>query len=265
MVEEFLRSKKIEGKSEATINTYRNALARWGDIVDKYYFPGVKDLIKDRIEEMQLKYAAASVSIFYTTLREYFNFLINEEKISVNPCQMKIKNNCKKKIPKFLTNKEVEKLLTHTNPKYVAICAFLLYTGLRVSEAVSLNVENLQGDQVKFTGKGGKEAILPLSDKVKPYLKELINGRNEGPLFFSCKGNRMERRVIGDIVNEVGLCTIHKRVSPHALRHTFATMLMSNKVPLRVIQDCMRHSNISTTTIYTHLDFSDLQQAFNSI
>ncbi|MCL5673081.1 MAG: tyrosine-type recombinase/integrase [Deltaproteobacteria bacterium] len=221
------------------------------------------------------------------SIKSYFNFLEKRHIISQNPIFLLELPKIEKKLPFFLTVNEAEFLLNNyyflssqkKGKKYEfeilrndLILEFLYGSGLRVSEIISVKYKDLELKEgyVKVIGKGSKERIIPLTfqtiDKIKKWkdyiAKANLNLKNEF-LIINKKGNHLTRRTVHRIVHESMIITgQYKNISPHSLRHSFATHLLDNGADLRSIQDMLGHSNLSTTEKYTHVSLKKLLDVY---
>ena len=180
-----------------------------------------------------------------------------------------------KKLPKVLTVSEIEKIL-HNDLSIIelSIVELLYSAGIRVSELVNLKLKNLDLKQqiIKVFGKGSKERIVPINKKciniLKKYLKkrELIALKfdSEDFLFLNEKGKKITRQYVYNIIKKQGT-KIHKSISPHTLRHSYATHLLENGADLRVVQELLGHSSIVTTQLYTHISKKTLREVYFNI
>lgn len=214
-------------------------------------------------------------------LSQYFDFLIIEKKISINPVEFVSKPHKWHKLPDFLDFHEVEALISDkdisTPIKYrnSLMMETLYATGMRVSELISVKVKDIDFKRgiIKVTGKGSKQRIVPLYEsilnKIENWLivrhESFVKERDNGYLFLNKNGLPLSRQHIWNIVKEK--CEengIKKNVSPHTLRHSFATHLLSGGADLRTLQIFLGHSNISTTEIYTHVTDDDKRKTIMS-
>lgn len=271
MIEKYIDYLKYEKKlSENTINSYKNDLDCFKDFFKK-------DLTKINLDDMH-KYLdhlnkenkkATTVAHNITVINSFYSFLINENIIATNPCTNIISPKLAKKLPNYLTEEEVDKLLniplkTAYDYRNKAMLELLYATGIRVSELINLKFVNLelQDDFIRVMGKGSKERIIPMSNISKKYLieyieiyrKTLLKNKDSEYLFINNQGNVISRVGFFKIIKKLCLeNNISKNVSPHILRHSFATHLLAHGADLRVIQELLGHSDISTTQIYAHL------------
>lgn len=227
------------------------------------------------------------------SLRSLFRYLVTAEVLDKDPMQAyedaSLRTRAKKKVPVFLTVDEVQRLLQavqtyHSRKKTtswiksrdLSILLLLLNTGMRVSELVNLNKNSIQqaGESLRIVimGKGGKERMLKLNAVVvralEQYLQERPNSTDEA-LFLNKNSTRLSRKGISELitkyVREAKLPPKGANISPHKLRHTLATMLLSNGENLRVVQEILGHSSIQTTQIYTHVINTEKDDALDKL
>ncbi len=223
--------------------------------------------------------SARSISRKITTLKSFFKYLIIDKIIDKNPAIILESPKIGVHLPEYLTLNEIEKLLNtcHTENKYEmrdkAIIELMYSTGLRVSEISNLLINNINFTEksIKIKGKGNKERIMPVGDiaislvnsyliEIRPILKKKNKLNNN--LFLNWKGGRLSRISIWKITKNHALkAGINKNISPHTLRHSFATHLLNNGADLRSVQELLGHSDISTTQIYTHLNYKKLKNS----
>jgi len=204
-------------------------------------------------------------------LKFFFNFLLSEKEISVNPLENIETPKTARILPNVLTINEIDEVLSKTDVKTKlglrdrAILETMYATGLRVSELINLEISNVFFDDgfVRVIGKGSKERIVPIGRSALKYITKYINdsrqylrsNRSENFLFLNFRGGKLSRMAIWDIVKKYcKLAHIDKEIHPHTLRHSFATHLPEGGADIRIIQEMLGHSDISTTQIYTHID-----------
>jgi integrase/recombinase XerD len=219
------------------------------------------------------------VSRSLASIKSLYNFLLSQERIEENPAAEIQSVKAEKKLPQILTGKEVELLLEQ--PKCTdmkgyrdkAMLELLYATGIRVSELISLNVSDvsLDGGFIKCTNKD-KERIIPLypaaikalSDYMKDIRPNMIASYDETALFVNLSGERMSRQGFWKIIKHYQeTAQIDKDITPHTLRHSFATHLLENGADLRSIQEMLGHSDISSTQIYAQLVKQNLKYVYN--
>mgnify|MGYP006301482709 CR=1 FL=1 len=213
-------------------------------------------------------------------LRSFYKFLMKRGRVQANPAQSVRTPKLEKRLPKYLTVQEVERLLgtpdasTFMGARDRAILELLYSAGLRTFELVGLNVDDidLERQTLRTRGKGKKERVNPVGRYAVQAIEGYLQMRREHPdctrfevepLFLNFRGRRLTtrsiRRLLGSYVRTAGLPA---NVSPHTLRHSFATHLLQRGADLRVVQELLGHENISTTQIYTHVTASEMQQAY---
>ncbi len=225
------------------------------------------------------EYTRKTISRKLSSLRTFFRFLARENYIKTNPFQMVSTPKIEKKLPHFMYSEEMEELLRLpdlTSPlglRDKAIIETLYASGMRVSELMFLDVESIDlvnGNALVF-GKGAKERYVPLGSYAIKALTEylniarlqILNGQREKALFLNRYGKRLSDRSVRRMLDKyVQFLSTVKKVSPHTLRHTFATHLLNSGADLRVVQELLGHVNISTTQIYTHVTKERLQSVY---
>lgn len=211
-----------------------------------------------------------------SALRQFFRFLQREERLPANPVELLDSPRLPLKLPKVLSEPEVEALLGAVDPstpqglRDAALLEVLYATGLRVSELVGLTMKqvDLRRGVVRPLGKGHKERLVPMVptavDKLKQYLNEgrprLLKGKESPFVFVSRRGGPLTRQWFGKILQRYAQLAGLGRLSPHTLRHSFATHLLARGANLRVLQLLLGHADLATTQIYTHLDADRLQK-----
>ena len=269
-ISDFLSYLEVEANySKNTINSYENDLNK----LEEYYKN--KDLLKITSKDIE-KYiqtlsdlAPTTVSHNISSLKTFYSYFLKQGRISNNPTDGIRSPKLGIHLPTYLTIDEVNKLLDIEvtdafSSRNKAILELMYATGLRISEVISLEFKNIDYDEciIRVMGKGSKERIVPVNDYAIKYLKEYIDNyrpelvKNEinNYIFLNNHGRMLTRQGIFKMIkNYAALKNIKKTIGPHTLRHTFATHLLENGADLRVIQELLGHSDISTTQIYTHL------------
>lgn len=232
----------------------------------------------DFLAWMQTKgYASASLYRTMVAIKVFFRFLVREEILSNNVTQHIESQKLWQVIPEVLTNDEVERLLAQPDPttyhgaRNKAILEVLYATGLRVSELCGLDLYSVDDEFVRTLGKGSKERLVPIGtyaiaavDHYLTHHRSQFESEKEPALFVTNRGKRIDRKAVWKMIKEYGKkAGIIKNISPHTMRHSFATHLLDHGADLRVIQEMMGHANISSTDRYTHVSRSRLQEAFN--
>ena len=217
-----------------------------------------------------------------SSVRAFFKYLLHNDKIETNPSELLETPKLQRKIPEVLTVDEIDDLINAIDlslpegQRNRAIIETLYSCGLRVSELTTMKLSNLFFEQgfVKIVGKGDKQRLVPISDKAK---REIIlyieNYRNfldikpdfEDIVFLNRRGRSLTRNMIFLIIKDLAQkAEIDKKISPHTLRHSFATHLVEGGADLRAVQQMLGHSSITTTEIYTHIDRSYLRDTIIS-
>jgi integrase/recombinase XerC len=218
----------------------------------------------------------SSIGRKLAALRAFYKYLLREGRVRKNPAELVATPKREKKVPYHLTIDEVTALVEAPREgeflplRDRAILETLYSCGIRVSELTGLDVggADLEGGLVKVLGKGGKERIVPLGSKARSALTEYLAARSNpatsAPLFINSRGGRLTRRSVARIVDKyiLRLATM-KKVSPHTLRHTFATHMLEGGADLRAIQELLGHSSLSTTQKYTHVSIDRLMEVYD--
>lgn len=223
-------------------------------------------------------YSKATTARKLATLRSFYKYLVRTGRIETSPVSVIRTPRLDKRLPKFLDVEQVDALLKTPNPQTLlgardrAILETLYSAGLRIGELVSLNLEDLDEfhGALRVRGKGKKERLAPLGDKalaaIRAYLKMRFAklGRvGQGALFVNRRGERITdrsiRRKLDKYIQQAG---ISAHVSPHTLRHSFATHMLNAGADLRSVQEMLGHENLSTTQIYTHLTTRRLKEVY---
>lgn len=276
-VDSFLDAESAEkGAALTTILSYKSDLQQF------FSFSGAiapQDLTEERIEKFlqHLRtsgYAPKSMARKLSTLKDFCRFLYSEKVISTNPAAYILTPKQEKPLPKFLSVEEIEQLIDTAFAKKdyrywrIGVMIELMYaTGLRVSELVGLpeNSINYGKKLVTLVGKGNKERIVPIADRVITALQEYLPLRKEFikknssstwlfPSLTAVSGHLTRDAFYKDLKKLAADCGIYpSRISPHVLRHSFATHLLNNNADLRSVQKMLGHENITTTEIYTHI------------
>lgn len=278
---EYLDYIKFERKlSNETVKNYEYDLNKFISYLKENHINSFNKVTVDNIENY-LKYISSlnsrSISRNITSINNLFIFLLKEKRVKKNPCEFIDRPKIKKSLPDTLSVEEVSNLLdiplkTKYDYRNKAMLELMYGSGLRVSELISLTMRNidLENDIVRCLGKGSKERIVPINDYSMYYLKLyidkrnlfLINGFNDY-LFLNNHGKQMTRqgffKNLKKILLEKG---IKKNVTPHTLRHSFATHMLSGGADLRSIQILLGHSDISTTKIYTHISKEKIKRDY---
>lgn len=278
----FLQHLILERRlAENTIDSYRSDLSFLFDYLRQQNIDTISTITSSQIQAFfgdchRRGIGARSNSRRLAALRAFFSFALERRLISANPLAHMNAPKVGKTLPKALSLEEVDKILSlpeKTSPLILRNHAmlYLLYaTGIRVSELVNLPVNacNLNSCNVRILGKGGKERMVPFSEpareKIEDYLQRarplILKARPCSLLFVSNRGKGISRSRFWQIISQWSAqAGVAKKVSPHMLRHSFATHLLAGGADLRAVQMMLGHSDISTTQIYTHVDATRLK------
>lgn len=236
-------------------------------------------ILRRYLADMRAKnFSKRTVARKLASLRSFFRFLYREGYIKTNPAAALSTPKLDKKLPVFLGIESVEKLVQAPGTDTVdglrdrAILETLYSTGMRVSELTGLNMRNVDliSGVVKVFGKGSKERLTPIGEPAIAAIKRYLDNRNEWPVkerdavFLNKSGRRLTDRSVRRIVDKhVVKCSIAEKISPHSLRHSFATHLLDRGADLRSVQELLGHANLSTTTIYTHVTAERLKAVYD--
>ncbi|HEY5641600.1 MAG TPA: site-specific tyrosine recombinase XerD [Woeseiaceae bacterium] len=275
IVDRFLDAIWMErGLSQNTLGAYRadlmtlcRELAKAGKTVDAATKSDLLDFIAQRVESgAKPRSTARQLSSF----RRFFRYIVREGLRSNDPTVDIEMPRIGRTLPKTLSEDEVDALLNAPNTdeplghRDRAMLELLYATGLRVTELINLRQSQINFNQgvLRIIGKGDRERLIPLGDESQRWLKDFMNGprmeilleRQTDYLFPTRRGNRMTRQAFWHIIKRYAdKAGVRKKMSPHSLRHAFATHLLNRGADLRVVQMLLGHSDLSTTQIYTHV------------
>ena len=285
-VEDYLRYSQVErGLSNNTITAYRQDLTSFISFLQKENLTSwpnqAVDIDAFLAEQRDQKKATSSISRLITSLRKFYQWLVRQNIQKLNP-MLEIDSPKKRRtLPVALTVNEVNNLLEQPDTKKQlglrdrALLETLYATGIRVSELINLKFTDLHEELklVKVFGKGSKERLIPISEVALSWIdsyKEKVRdplilkiGKNTDFIFLNSRGGSLTRQAVWQIIKHYcKMAGIQKNVTPHTLRHTFATHLLENGADLRVVQEILGHSDISTTQIYTNLSQKHILQVY---
>lgn len=279
-IEDYINYLKIERQlSINTIDSYKRDLEDFYKFTNKSYkFITKEDAIK-YLEYLNKKINARSINRHIVSIKNYFKFLEKNNNIKYNPFEEITGLKTPKKLPKVLSEEDVNNLLDiELNDAFSyrnkAMLELMYSSGLRVSELLNLEVNNIDFNMnlVRVFGKGSKERIVPIDDIATAYLNEyievyrntLLKNKESDILFLNSRGDKLTRqgffKILKTIAREKG---IKKELSPHTLRHSFATHLLNHGADLRSIQTMLGHENIETTQIYTHVSDNYIKENYD--
>ncbi len=278
-IDNFIRYLEVQrGASQHTIRAYGKDLEEFSSFVNKrpeeIELIDVRGFIARQIKDGLNK---ATAGRRLASVRSFLRFLQREGYVKFNPAKLVSTPKTQRLLPKFLTVDDVFSLVekpgnigfTHARDR--AILELLYSSGLRVGEIAGLNAEDVNTKEglVKVRGKGKKERILPVGSKaidaMKSYLVEkILLKKKERAMFLNRRGTKLSERGIRRIVVKYAkMAGISGQIGPHTLRHTFASHLLQSGADLRVIQELLGHSSLSTTQKYTHLDVTHLMDIYD--
>lgn len=283
LLSEYLEYLEIEkGLSPNTLDAYRRDLVDFTDFCLNHGSKELNDITRGQINNYILhlrekNFNPRSVVRKIASLRGFFKWLVANEYIKSNPAETIEQPKLPKRLPKVMTVEEINKIF-HQNLKPIeALILELLYDcGLRVSELVNLKLNdiNVKSKYIECFGKGSKERIVPFGQNAKKAILKYLQSRefitlkyklnSNKTLLLKDNGKTVTRQDVYNFIRAQGE-KIHKHISPHTLRHTFATHLLENGADLRVVQELLGHSDVSTTQLYTHITKKRLKEVYFAI
>ncbi|SDH10494.1 tyrosine recombinase XerD subunit [Alteribacillus persepolensis] len=284
-ISDFLHYCQVEkGLSDNTIHSYKRDLSHYAfyleekDITDSAQIerPVIIDFLYYLKEQGR---QPATIARMISSIRAFHQFLLREQRVVKDPSELIEMPKGEKKLPDVLSMKEIEKLLTAADGttafalRNKAMLELMYATGLRVTELCELKVGDihLQMGFVHCLGKGNKERIIPLGNIAQEALEryiqkgrpQLLKKKQHDILFVNHHGNQLSRQGFWKILKTASAkANIHKKLTPHTLRHSFATHLLENGADLRAVQEMLGHADISTTQIYTHVSNHKLKDVY---
>lgn len=278
IISQYLEYLELEkGLSGNTIDAYRRDLYDFAQTSTNYNENIDKNVINKYIRSLKERlYAPTSIIRKIASLRGFFRWTYSSNIFQSNPAAALEQPKVPKRLPKVVSVKEIEELLnSNSNPLQAVIIELLYSCGLRVSELVNLKLTDIDinSKYVRCFGKGSKERIIPLGQKAVEKVKNYLPFRDYAvkkydlhakKLLINDCGRLLNRQDVYKLIHERGKL-IHKNISPHTLRHSFATHLLENGADLRVVQELLGHSDVSTTQLYTHISKKRLKDVYFSI
>lgn len=271
---EYLELEK--GLSQNTIDAYRRDLYDFSESIDeiesidRFTINNYIRILKER------KLASTSVIRKIASLRGFFKWATSANILDKNPASTLEQPKIPQRLPKVISIKEIEDILQEDLNELQRIMVELLYScGLRVSELVNLKISDidLNAKYVRCFGKGSKERIIPIGSKAIDAIKKYLPLRdlyikkfniNSKKFLVNETGRFMNRQDVYNFIHSLGK-KINKNISPHTLRHSFATHLLENGADLRIVQELLGHSDVSTTQLYTHISKKRLKDVYFNI
>ena len=293
-IEDFLQHLIVErGFSHHTLDAYRNDLSQFAEFLRQRFNGSSEseevwrwvdlDLLNDYIADLRGRkgYRDTTTARKVAAIKSFFTFLAQNGIIEEPPTESLGSPRVGRSLPKYLTEDEVDQLLREADKAGTAesqrdanILELLYATGLRVSELVSLNVQDVDFEEsyIRCWGKGSKERIVYAHDKALNGLQDYLStsrmsllgtNKDESALFVNHRGERLTRQWVWNILKTYSKrAGIDQKITPHTLRHSFATHLLQKGASLRHVQELLGHSSISTTQVYTHLTSEHLRDEY---
>ncbi|REJ76009.1 MAG: tyrosine recombinase XerC [Acidobacteria bacterium] len=296
-IEEFFQHLKYERNvSKHTLRNYTSDLGQFLEFLAPEKEDGSRDdvpvqgidniTIREWMSQLRTENKKkSSIARKLASLRTFFQFLVREGVVDANPAKLVTTPRIEKKLPTHLSMEDIVRFIetpdlnTDLGRRDRAILEFLYATGIRVSELVSLDLKDIDYKEklVRVTGKRKKQRILPFGDPALQALMYYLNEarheflqnsppqeRDEQAVFLNYKGTRISSRSVGRMVDKyIKMCPDIKDISPHSLRHSFATHLLDSGADLRDIQELLGHARLSTTQIYTQVSMEKLIEVYD--
>jgi integrase/recombinase XerC len=268
--------------SAYTVRNYTNDLLEFFNYVADKKIKTLRNVTRQTLRSymshlMEQGYAKTSIARKLSAIRSFYRYLMREELISASPAATTVSPRLDRRLPSFLTIDEAKRLVESPDlskpygQRDRALLEMLYASGLRVSELVNMNVEqvNLATNEIRVWGKGSKERVVligaPAASALENYIgkgrKELLGGKKNNALFINRYGERLLARRVQKILEKYAR-KIDKKVHPHILRHTFATHLLDGGADLKVVQELLGHADLSSTQIYTHVTQSRARKIY---
>lgn len=286
LIKEYLTYLRVErGSSPLTVDAYRRDLDDYRCFLSKNASAEIEDISREDIisyesDLVKRDYAPSSIERHISVLKGFHRFLIRENYTTVNPADSLHLPKVPDILPDVVSIAQIDRMLSEMPDKTPrelrdkTILEVLYGCGLRVSELTSLSLGDLYLDDgfIRVIGKGDKERVVPIAgiaeECLTRYLREArseltqVYAKPTAAVFLNARGGRLTRQSVHSLVAKSGLAIGIKNLHPHTLRHSFATHLLENGADLRVIQEILGHSDISTTQIYTHVNRSHIREEY---
>jgi len=292
LIEQFLEHLRYERNvSEHTLRNYSSDLEQFVHFLnpDKKKAPEISQIDHLTIREWMASLHSeqkkkSSIARKLAALRTYFQFLVREGVLELNPAKLVTTPKLEKKLPKHLSVEEAIRFIespdaeTDLGKRDRAMLELMYATGVRVAELTTLNIPDIdfRNQLIRVTGKRRKQRIVPFGDPagdaIRNYLavrdkflfKAPVSRRDDEALFLNYQGTRITTRSVGRMVDKyIHICAGLHNISPHALRHSFATHLLDSGADLRDIQELLGHARLSTTQVYTHVSMEKLIEVYD--
>jgi len=281
----FINYLSVErGLAKNTLESYSRDLKSFQKFLSESEIHDVREINRSALltymaKQQQKGKANSSIGRSMAALKSFFRFLLQENQIEIDPTADFESPKTEKRLPKVLMPTDIEKLLcqpklsTPMGKRDKAMLEMLYATGIRVTELVSLNLNDLflENGFIRCFGKGSKERIIPIGSAAVKYTQEylskgrsrLLGSKANQALFLNFHGNRLTRQGFWKIIKKHAKdANIKREITPHTLRHSFATHLLENGADLRSVQEMLGHADISTTQIYTHITRNRLKDVY---
>ncbi len=286
LLKEFIYFLSVEkGLASNTLESYQRDLRKFFLFLQKKNIIQVENITRGDItnfltEQKERGLASSTLTRNLAAIRSFYQFLLKEQITTENPSVELETPKTEKKLPSVLSLSEIELLLEQPETgntiglRDKAMLELLYATGIRVSELVSLDVNGINTKMgfIKCIGKGNKERIIPLGSvairSIQEYLKnsrlKILKTKEEKALFLNQQGTRLTRQGFWKILKKYAhKAGIQREITPHTLRHSFATHLLENGADLRSVQEMLGHADIATTQIYTHVARRRIKEVYN--
>ena len=275
----FLEYLKYERRlSVNTIDSYGENLLLVSKYLNRDLINATRDDIKNFFDNFDGD--VKTKAHYLTVLNSFYKYLLFMGKCSINPCDGIKHPKLSKKLPEYLTSEEINKLfdIRLTKPidyRNKAMLEVLYATGTRITELINLELNQIDFDEciIRVTGKGKKDRIIPIGDTAMEALKNyilnyrifLVKTNDNNYVFLNKNGSKISRqgffKILKSLASDAG---IKKDISPHTIRHSFATNLLNNGADLRIIQELLGHENLQTTEIYSHLTNKKIEDDYQN-
>lgn len=283
LIEEFLDHLTYEKKySENTISAYDRDLNEFFSYIKEKHVNYLKmdysDVTDYLIYLNGKKMSSSSINRHLSSIRSFYSFLLNKKKVDSSPFELVSGPKKEKKLPNYLQYDEFLDLVstcdeTDLGLRNRMILELLFASGVRVSELVNIKIKDIdfKNREIKIFGKGKKTRIVyfnktcqaVMSKYVIEARQSILNGKKHEFLFVNHLGNPLTRRGVADILNRAIMkSSVKHKISPHTLRHTFATLLLNEGMDIREVQELLGHARLATTSIYTHVSNEELRKVY---
>ena len=269
----------VKKYSNETIKSYADNLNKYNLYLNNKNILSVNNSTIENYITSNNNLSHKTIAHYITVLNSFYKYLLDSNYITTNPVETIKHPKINQHLPVFLNEEEIKNLLninliTPYDYRNKAMLELLFSTGIRISELINLKIQDIDliNNVIKVLGKGSKERIIPIDDIATKHLTNYINNyrypllkknTNIDYLFINNLGNKISRVGFFKIIKKEAVrANIKKDISPHTIRHTFATILLKNGADLRVIQELLGHSDIKTTQIYTHLIKEQLKKEY---